>query len=272
MVFSKRFLQNDCDTPHPPSHRLSAAGEWSVVRSVVHKASRRVLLAGVVAAFLISGCSSHAPRSSDRLVLDHDADASQYSNGRCTSPYRVVPGDTLSEIAAKCNVNMQQLARLNRLEPPYFLRVGQRLALSGTVSVSNRPAQAPAAKPVPADWRWPMPATLPYAFVRDTSGLYGLEIYGLPGQEIHAVEGGEVVYAGNGISHFGWMVMIKHPSGYISTYAHNSRVLVKEGQQVKRGTPIALLGASGATSQPKLYLEARYRGRKYNVKALLKAP
>lgn len=268
MVFSKRFLQNDCDTPLHPSHRIG----WAGVLSVVHKASRTGLLAGVVSALLMNGCSSHAPRSSDRLVLDHGANTSQYSSGRCGSLYRVVAGDTLSEIAARCNVNMQQLAHRNRLEPPYFLRVGQRLALSGAVSVSNRPAQASAAKPVPADWRWPMPVTLPYAFVRDTSGLYGLEIYGLPGQEIHAVEGGEVVYAGNGITLFGWLVMIKHPSGYISTYAHNSRVLVKEGQQVNRGTPIALLGASGATSQPKLYLEARYRGRKYNVKELLKAP
>ncbi|WP_178862385.1 M23 family metallopeptidase [Thiomicrorhabdus cannonii] len=231
----------------------------------------------ILGASVLSGCSGSASRSSDRLILDNGDDTGhQYvtrsgqNRSSCRNPYRVAPGDTLSEIAVKCNVNMDQLAYANHLQPPYFLRAGQKLTLPGSAQAARQPLEKQPETKATASWHWPMANTLPYAYVRDNSGLNALEIYGPPGQEVKAVEEGEVVYAGNGITHYGWLVMIKHPSGYISIYAHNSRVLVREGQQVKNGTPIALLGASGITPKPKLYLEARYRGRKVDVKTLLK--
>lgn len=226
---------------------------------------------------VLSGCSGSASRSSDRLILDNGDDAAFYNASRsaqrsasCGNPYRVAPGDFLSEIAIKCNVNMDQLAYANNLLPPYFLRAGQKLTLPGSTQAARQQFEKRVEIKATANWHWPMASNLPYTYVRDNSGINALEIYGIPGQEVKAVEEGEVVYAGNGITHYGWLVMIKHPSGYISTYAHNSRVLVREGQPVKTGMPIALLGASGSTPKPKLYLEARYRGRKVDVKTLLK--
>lgn len=119
-------------------------------------------------------------------------------------------------------------------------------------------------------WQWPMHKGLAYKYRRDRAGLSVLEIYGLPGQDINAVAPGKVVYAGNGIANYGWMVVIKHAEDYMSIYAHNSSLLVTEGDSVEAGEKIALLGATGNTKRPKLYLEARYQGRKYDIKKKLK--
>jgi len=119
-------------------------------------------------------------------------------------------------------------------------------------------------------WQWPMHNGLDYRYRRDKAGLSVLEIYGIPGQKIRAVAPGKVVYSGNGIANYGWMLVIKHDNDYMSIYAHNSSLLVQEGDEVQAGQDIALLGATGATDRPKLYLEARFQGRKIDIKKKLK--
>lgn len=119
-------------------------------------------------------------------------------------------------------------------------------------------------------WIWPMHKGLSYRYIRDHAGLSVLEIYGVPGQKVRAVAPGKVVYAGNGIINYGWMLVIKHDNGYMSIYAHNSALLAKEGDDVKAGQEVALMGATGNTKRPKLYVEARYQGRKVDIKKVLK--
>ncbi|WP_029407591.1 M23 family metallopeptidase [Thiomicrorhabdus sp. Milos-T2] len=119
-------------------------------------------------------------------------------------------------------------------------------------------------------WVWPMHKGLAYRYIRDHAGLSVLEIYGVPGQKVRAVAPGKVVYAGNGIINYGWMLVIKHNNGYMSIYAHNSALLVKEGDDVDSGQEVALMGATGNTKRPKLYVEARYQGRKVDIKKVLK--
>ena len=109
-----------------------------------------------------------------------------------------------------------------------------------------------------------------YRFKRDKAGLSVLEIYGIPGQKVKSVAPGKVVYAGNGIANYGWMLVVKHAKDYMSIYAHNSALLVEEGDYVEAGDVIASLGATGTTDRPKLYLEARYQGRKIDIKKKLK--
>ncbi|MDG6778009.1 peptidoglycan DD-metalloendopeptidase family protein [Thiomicrorhabdus sp. zzn3] len=236
------------------------------------------LAAGLTAYIVLSGCSSTPQNTSSDLQLIHGDDPSADSRsqiktaGRCRNPYRVHSGDTLSGIAVKCNVNMDQLAYANNLLPPYTIYAKQKLILPGSHQAARDAFEKQNQKRKQASWQWPSDPKLQYRFITDPNGLNALEIYGLPGIEITSVEEGEVVYAGNGIAHYGLLVMIKHTSGYISTYAHNSRLLVREGQKVKAGDPVATLGASGDTPRPKLYLEARYRGRKVDVKKLLKHP
>jgi len=119
-------------------------------------------------------------------------------------------------------------------------------------------------------WIWPMHKGLSYRYLRDNAGLSVLEIYGVPGQKVKAVAPGKVVYSGNGIINYGWMLVIKHDNDYMSIYAHNSSLLVKEGDTIKAGQNVATMGGTGNTKRPKLYLEARYQGRKVDIKKVLK--
>lgn len=139
---------------------------------------------------------------------------------------------------------------------------------SKTAQALVRASKEPIYKNV--EWQWPMHKGLAYKYRRDRAGLSVLEIYGIPGQDIFSVAPGKVVYAGNGIANYGWMVVVKHAGDYMSIYAHNSSLLVKEGDSVEAGEKIALLGATGNTKKPKLYLEARFQGRKYDIKKKLK--
>lgn len=149
----------------------------------------------------------------------------------------------------------------------------KRQPQSEAVSHSNTPASHTSSsklKSKSSQWLWPMNSKLEHRFIRDSSGLSVLEVYGVPGQEVNTVAPGKVVYAGNGIVNYGLMIVIKHDDDYMSIYAHNSALLVKEGERVKRGQQIATLGATGNTTKSKLYLEARYQGRKIDIRKVLK--
>ncbi len=217
----------------------------------------------------------------------------------CGDVYRVKSGDSLSEIALHCQVSMKKLAQYNQISPPYIIYKNQRLripqnsvqpySISDTGSkhtvtqpLQNSPtikaspttvAQKPLKKAVKQQaWLWPVHKSLPYRFIRDDAGLSIIEIYGVAGQEVKAVSGGSVVYSGEGITVFGKMVVIKHDDEHMSVYAHNSDLLVQEGDRVQAGQQIATLGATGNASQPKLYLEARFKGRKIDILKVLTVP
>lgn len=216
----------------------------------------------------------------------------------CGDIYYVKSGDSLSEIAHACNVSMRELATLNDLSPPYVIHKRQALKIPHPpvqpvvsspegVRMTKHTTVASHAKPsqqssliVPKstssvsvqNWLWPAPKALPYRFIRDSSGVSVLEIYGLAGQEVYAVASGQVVYVGEGILEFGKMVVLKHDDEYMSVYAHNSALLVQEGSRVKAGQPIATLGATGNADRPKLYLEARFKGHKVDILTVLSAP
>lgn len=239
----------------------------------------------VVFGLIASGCSSNG---SKRTNLDPINGQSSYSNAggnqACSSQYRVVSGDSLSVISVRCNVKMSALAKANNLKKPYTIRIGQVLTVPG-LTASNINRSAPQSKPARqqhrgptkneidrsyqvANWQWPMQSKLEHRFVRDSSGVTGLEINCSPGLPVLAVASGEAVYVGSSIMEFGLMVMLKHATGHISVYAHNSQVLIKEGQTVKAGQLIARSGSTGLTDRSKVYIEARYRGKKVDIQKL----
>ncbi len=241
------------------------------------------LLAAVV---MTTGCSSNE-RKRDYLKA-HSTDLTlpkskgeRTNKQACSSPYKVVWGDTLSGIALKCRVSQSALASANGIGAPYAIRVGQKLVIpTGSGRVLARQTKKTSTHTLPSsaeirqsykkvNWQWPMQQKLDYRFIRDSAGITGLQINSFPGMPVLAVADGEVVYAGSAIMQFGEMVMLKHPSGHISVYAHNSTIKVKEGQQVKAGQQIASTGETGLTNRPKLYVEARYRGKKVDIKKLL---
>ncbi|MGH7087479.1 MAG: peptidoglycan DD-metalloendopeptidase family protein [Stellaceae bacterium] len=114
--------------------------------------------------------------------------------------------------------------------------------------------------PVPGHgFLWPVRGRIISSFGTGPDGLHndGINIAAAAGTPMVAAEAGEVAYAGNELKGYGNLVLIKHPDGYVTAYAHNQTLLVKRGDHVQRGQPIARIGATGAVSEPQLHFEIR---------------
>ncbi|WP_144391347.1 peptidoglycan DD-metalloendopeptidase family protein [Pleionea sediminis] len=109
-------------------------------------------------------------------------------------------------------------------------------------------------------WYWPVKGSIVDGFSSKLHGNKGLDISGKPGQPVRAAAPGRVVYRGNSLKGYGNLVIVKHNDDYLSAYAHNSAIHVKENEMVKAGQVIADIGNSGA-DKPKLHFEIRYRGK-----------
>ncbi|MER2511303.1 MAG: peptidoglycan DD-metalloendopeptidase family protein [Nitrosomonas ureae] len=120
------------------------------------------------------------------------------------------------------------------------------------------PALVPPAGPDDVVWAWPSNAKVsaPYS----ESGNKGLDLSGKLGDPVLAAADGKVVYAGAGLRGYGELVIIKHNATYLSAYAHNRKILVKEKDQVTRGQKIAEMGNSDADAV-KLHFEIRKQGK-----------
>lgn len=110
------------------------------------------------------------------------------------------------------------------------------------------------------EWNWPTAGKVITPFNEASSSGKGLDIGGNSGQPVLAAGPGKVVYSGNGLRGYGKLVIIKHNKAYLSAYAHNHKILVKEGQNVTRGQKIAEMGDSDA-DQVKLHFEIRRFGK-----------
>ena len=109
------------------------------------------------------------------------------------------------------------------------------------------------------DWMWPAKGRIVNGFSEGAS-LKGIDIGGAAGQPVAASAGGKVVYAGTGLRGYGKLIIIKHNATFLSAYAHNRDILVKEGQQVARGQKIAEMGSTDS-DQVKLHFEIRRHGK-----------
>jgi lipoprotein NlpD len=109
------------------------------------------------------------------------------------------------------------------------------------------------------DWLWPATGKL-VTGITDTANLKGIDIAGRAGQPVVATAAGKVVYAGAGLRGYGKLVIVKHNNTFLSAYAHNNDILVKEGQQVSRGQKIAEMGDTDS-DQVKLHFEIRRLGK-----------
>ncbi|MCS6943969.1 MAG: peptidoglycan DD-metalloendopeptidase family protein [Sutterellaceae bacterium] len=137
---------------------------------------------------------------------------------------------------------------------------GAATSAGPAAETSAKPALPPAgpavAEPVLL-WQWPAAGKVIESF---GDGRKGIGIAGNEGDPVVAASDGEVVYAGNGLRGYGNLVILKHSDDFISAYAHNRAILVKQGQTVKRGQKIAELGKTD-TTVPKLHFEIRQRGK-----------
>lgn len=139
-------------------------------------------------------------------------------------------------------------------------------AVSAPVA-SAVPAPAPAPTPAPVsgreadedlNWVWPAQGALVSSF--DETRNKGVAIAGKAGDSVNAAADGRVVYAGSGLRGYGNLIIIKHNDTFLTAYAHNQTLLVKEDQPVRRGQKIAEMGSSD-TDRVQLHFEVRRRGK-----------
>ena len=109
-------------------------------------------------------------------------------------------------------------------------------------------------------WQWPVKGKIIAKFSAKVQGNKGIDIAGRRGTNISAAANGKVVYAGSALRGYGKLIIIKHNDDYLSAYAHNDKILVKEQQQVKFGDVIAKMGNTGA-QRVMLHFEVRFRGK-----------
>jgi lipoprotein NlpD len=110
-------------------------------------------------------------------------------------------------------------------------------------------------------WSWPVKeGTIVQTYVANSPGKQGIDVTGKEGQTIYSASNGMVVYSGQGLPLYGKLIIIKHNETYLSAYAHNKKLLVKEGDAIKVGQPIALMGKTGSNNT-KLHFEIRRDGK-----------
>jgi len=244
--------------------------------------SRHLLCAAVMATAILAGCAS---RTSQAPVTD-------MSSGTAVEPakggtYVVKAGDTLYKIAQAHHMEVAELTRLNNISDPSQLRIGQVLRLDSSGPTPALPPSTGTATPVPVppvtpaeptatarasdanliNWGWPASGKIIQSFNANTKGI---DIAGAVGDPVLAAADGKVMYAGNGVRGLGNLILLGHSNGFITAYAHNQVLLVKTGEQIKKGAKIAAIGQTDTTS-PRLHFEVRRRGTPVNPLSYLPA-
>ncbi len=214
--------------------------------------------------------------------------------------YMVKPGDTLIRIALDNGQNWRDLVKWNTLDKPNLIEVGQVLRVAPSAAeavitkvvpaakVESRPLDSKPAdgkpvdskpvdsKPAPAassrgedediKWGWPASGAVTANF--DEVRNKGLAFKGNAGDAVLAAADGRVMYAGSGLRGYGNMIIVKHSANYLTAYAHNQTLLVKEDEVVRKGQKIAEMGSSDS-DQVKLHFEIRKQGKPIDPAKLL---
>lgn len=210
---------------------------------------------------ILVACESSVPAPVEEL-------RPQFSMNHRSASYIVRPGDTLFAIAFLFDQNVEQLAALNHLPYPYRLRSGQMIRLSSHVSRAVQHVKAVMPRFVSRGaWAWPTQGKVK-AYSQNPIEAKGLNILGQYGQSIVASQGGIVAYAGNGVPGYGLLILIKHEHDYLTAYAFNSKIFVKEGQSVQKGQRIAAMGYM-TPGTAGLHFEIRYHGVPVSPRKLL---
>jgi lipoprotein NlpD len=204
--------------------------------------------------------------------------------------FTVRPGDTLVRIALESGQNWRDIARWNNLDNPNVIEAGQVLRVAPPTAVAAAPIapapvastplpplaaasaapspRPPAPAPAPAAnaadeeiaWSWPTSGAAAVLAGFDEQKNKGIDIGGRPGDPVLASADGRVVYAGAGLRGYGNLIILKHNNTYLTAYAHNQALLVKEDQSVRKGQKIAEMGSTD-TDRVKLHFEIRRQGK-----------
>jgi lipoprotein NlpD len=186
----------------------------------------------------------------------------------------VQPGQTLWRIARAYGIPLEKLAEANGIDDPSRVDVGTPVFVPGaraTIVVAPYPAPPPTAhsgSPVPesasADFLWPVDGGTfmrPFGEKRRHHIHAGVDIRGTRGQDILAAKDGVVAFCGPTKTGYGTMIVLDHGDGVQTLYAHAQKILVKSGEAVRRGQPIALVGRTGNATTEHCHFEIRLENR-----------
>ncbi len=264
----------------------------------MHPAFNRLALAAVLVLLLITvGCStrrlSQPAPVEDRTGVVASAVVLLPGAENAGKPgyFTVRPGDTLYRIALEAGQSPRDLQAWNKLTNPNLIEVGQVLrVVPPAVTIASAPAPAVAAPttpgvtttpvapgavasrpldstvaPTPASagaddvtFLWPSQGQVIANF--DEAKNKGISIAGRIGDPVVAAADGRVVYAGAGLRGYGNLIILKHNNTFLTAYAHNQALLVREDQAVRQGQKIAEMGSSDA-DRVKLHFEVRRQGK-----------
>ncbi|MES2941395.1 MAG: peptidoglycan DD-metalloendopeptidase family protein [Pseudomonadota bacterium] len=278
---------------------ITLPGRKALTRTAGRLGLAAILAAGIVLAGCSSrslnqapvedrgtGTSRSVPLATDTAVIKPLPGA---ENAGKPGYYSVKPGDTLIRIGLENGQNWRDIARWNALENPNIIEIGQVLrvvppgvdnpsvvarpvlpatVVAGTTAVAPAQAASGARPPVAAPAAsagednialiWPAQGGVIVGF--DETKNKGIDISGKAGDSVIASGDGHVVYAGAGLRGYGNLLIIKHNNTFMTAYAHNQTLLVKEEQSVKKGQKIAEMGSSDA-DRVKLHFELRRQGK-----------
>ncbi len=180
--------------------------------------------------------------------------------------YVVAPGESLETIARRADVPMADLVEINGLADAADARPGRLIFILASPGPAPTPAVdddrgAPSLATARTPLRWPLATgriTVASPFgTREGRPHEGIDLPAPVGTPVFAAADGRVVYAGNGVRGYGNLVVVKHTGDLLTVYAHNSVLLVAQGQPVRAGDRIALVGQSGHATGPHLHFEVR---------------
>jgi lipoprotein NlpD len=266
------------------------------------------VLCCVLISINIVACSSRDKPAPVITVYGSTPLKKSVQNSINSNEYTVRAGETLYSIAWRANSDVRQIAKLNKILPPYKIYSGQKLFLVAKnkgkstkaspsrhsskkqTKSSNQTSTKVVKKPIASSkkqaygenvtkkkitknassktnfsqkishWRWPVKGKIIAHFSSKVQGNKGIDIAGRRGTSIRSAANGKVVYAGSALRGYGKLVIIKHNDDYLSAYAHNDSILVKEQQQIKSGDVIAKMGNTDA-QRVMLHFEVRFRGK-----------
>ena len=203
------------------------------------------------------------------------------------SPYTIYPGQTL-RLTGKAKPKPKPTTKVKAADSTKAVKTVTQNTNKNNSSQAKSNSSAKPAKPVArqnqkgyvqvetkkeianptlngdlVQWQWPVKGKIISTFSGQQHGNKGIDIAGREGDRVVAAASGQVVYAGNALRGYGNLIIIKHNDDYLSAYAHNRKLLVKEKQMVTAGQLIAELGSSDATDA-RLHFEIRFRGSSVN--------
>jgi len=173
-----------------------------------------------------------------------------------TTPSRQKPEVTVTVVSGQTqpSISSEQIITVPTSAQPAVTKVKTKTGKTFTYRWNYKPVRS---------WIKPANGKFVDCFSTNYSGSKGIKIYGRLGEIIRAAASGQVVYSGYGVRGYGNMIIIKHNDAYLSAYAFNQKLLVKNGSYVKQGQPIATMGQNNA-GKTMLYFELRKYGQPVN--------